>query len=110
MKRWTSCFIATAFSLYLSAGITSATEKVQTKPGSPSECQLGSSAIAGLVDINGATEDQLKKLPGIDDTYCRKIIEGRPYTSMDQLVLNDIVPQEIFEKIRDRIIIIPPRK
>jgi DNA uptake protein ComE-like DNA-binding protein len=65
---------------------------------------------ADLLDINGANEDQIKTLPGIDDTYCKKIIEGRPYSSLDQLVSNNIIPQDIFDKIRDRIIIIPPKK
>jgi competence protein ComEA len=39
----------------------------------------------GLVDLNTATETDLKELPGIADAYAKKIIAGRPYKSVDEL-------------------------
>jgi len=57
-----------------------------------------------LVDINSATADELKALPGIGDKYSAKIIAGRPYANKSQLVSKNIVPQATYNKVQDKII------
>jgi DNA uptake protein ComE-like DNA-binding protein len=57
-----------------------------------------------MLDINTATADQLKSLPGIGDAYADRIVRGRPYTAKNQLTQKGIIPQATYDKIKDQII------
>ncbi len=75
------------------------------KPAAPA-----AATAAAPLDINTATADQLKAFPGIGDAYSKRIIDGRPYTAKNQLVTRGILPQGVYDKIKDQIIASHPKK
>jgi len=63
-----------------------------------------SDAKKALLDINTASADELKALPGIGEAYSKKIIDNRPYQKKDQLVSKKIIPEPTYQAIKDQII------
>ena len=72
-------------------------------PSKPAPASAMTSA-APLLDINSATADQLSALKGIGKARADAIIKGRPYKGKDDLVQKGIVPQSVYDGIKDKII------
>ena len=57
-----------------------------------------------LVDVNHATLDELKSLPGIQDAFAAKIVTNRPYANKTQLSTKGVLPAATYARIRALII------
>lgn len=59
---------------------------------------------ADLLDVNTATKAQLIELKGIGDVRADAIIKGRPYKGKDELLQKGLVPEGVYNDIKDKII------
>jgi DNA uptake protein ComE-like DNA-binding protein len=79
------------------------------QPQTPATQQAQTHKSAELVDINTATADSLKTIPGIGDAYAEKIIQGRPYRTKHDLVQKKILPQGVYDKVKGQIVARHPK-
>jgi competence protein ComEA len=108
MKKQLSRMILAA--LLLTLGVSFAYSHGQAPPTpTKSTATQAPTKASDLVDINSATKDQLKALPGIGDAYSQKIIDGRPYKTKTDLLNKKIVPAATYDKIKALIIAKQPK-
>ena len=75
------------------------------KPGSKS-----AATKSARLDINSASKADLMALPGISEADALKIIASRPFKRKDELVTRKILPDGIYDKIKNQIIANPAKK
>jgi competence protein ComEA len=73
---------------------------------SPADHRIAPILLAAeeLLDINSATKKELSALPGIGDVRSDAIIKGRPYKGKDELVQKGIIPDGVYQQIKEKII------
>jgi competence protein ComEA len=64
-------------------------------------------AVTGPLDLNTAAVDQLKALPGVGEQYAKKIVDGRPFKKVDELMSKNIVPQSVYDQIKSLVAVKP---
>ena len=92
------------------SSITNTSESENVKPQSETQTQnqnkvqkeevTAEASKSNLVSINNATLAELDTLPGIGPAYGQRIIEGRPYRSLEEILNVKGIGPKTFEKIR----------
>ena len=99
--------LVVAASVFAQTAATS-TKQVASKPAATATAKGVATAAAAkpaeLLDINSATEEQLASLPGIGETYAKKIVAGRPYKGKDELLQKGILPRATYAKVAPLVI------
>lgn len=95
----------------IAAETTSATASVAADPAKAADKVVKKSASKAsapakvkTVDINSADRAELKTLPGVGDAEAEKIVNGRPFGSKSQLTTRGILPRDVYETIKQRVI------
>jgi competence protein ComEA len=70
----------------------------------PSATTTKSQPAGQLVDINSASAEELDKLPGVGSARAQAIIKNRPYNGKDDLTNRKIIPPNVYNQIKDKII------
>ena len=69
---------------------------------------LSAAAMAGMVDINQASAEDLERIGVHDRDMVDRLIEGRPYRNKMDLLTRMIVPQDVYDVIKNYIDIARP--
>jgi DNA uptake protein ComE-like DNA-binding protein len=65
----------------------------------------GNATSGRLIDINSASQGELESLPGIGPTLARRIIEGRPYRAVDDLLRVKGIGEKRLAEIRGLVVV-----
>jgi len=105
---------AMGLSVFLAIPVLAQTTTPPKSPSSPaatppnatskSPATAGSQQAGELVDINSATAEELDKLPGVGPARAKAIIANRPYNGKDDLTQRKIIPANVYNQIKDKII------
>jgi DNA uptake protein ComE-like DNA-binding protein len=68
------------------------------------EAKKADAKAAAPMDINTASEKELASLKGIGEVRAKAIVKGRPYKGKNDLVDKKIIPQGVYDDIKDQII------
>lgn len=66
---------------------------------------VAGASIATRININTATQAEIEALPGIGPVTASKIISGRPYQAVEDLLNKKVVSKSVFEKIKEQIVV-----
>lgn len=90
-----------------SSAMAQAPATAPAKPAAPVTAPAATTPAkpaAALIDINSASTKDLQTLKGIGAARAEAIVKGRPFKGKDDLLTKKIVPENVYNDIKDQII------
>ena len=108
MKRLIALFVAVLFSTGMLAAPAAWAQTPKTTPP-PAKSDTKPAAKDDKMaheplDLNTASEADLKMIPGIGDAYAKKIVDNRPYKAKSDLVHKHVIPSAEYSKIKAMVV------
>ncbi|MES2040816.1 MAG: helix-hairpin-helix domain-containing protein [Pseudomonadota bacterium] len=109
-KQWQAILLSTVLTAMAMGTATAAdaSKKASAGVSASSSASASTSASASakteLMDLNSATKKELATLPKIGDVRSDAIIKGRPYKGKDELLSKKILPEDVYNGIKDLVI------
>lgn len=67
------------------------------------QVSAGSTAGVGMVSVNSSSQSRLEALDGIGPATAIKIINNRPYQTLEELVSKKVLSRSVLEKLKDQL-------
>ena len=65
--------------------------------------------MPALISSNTATAEQMTKL-GLDEATQKKVVDGRPYSGLDDAKLKEAIPASVLSKLEGKVTVKPKAK
>jgi competence protein ComEA len=59
--------------------------------------------VSGPINLNTASLQELETLPGVTPSMARRILDGRPYADVDELVDRKILSHRELERVKKKV-------
>lgn len=99
-----TALVALAVSMSASLSLAVEPQPPTAKPANAAAKKKAPPPQVEPVDINSASKEALKKLPGIGDAEADKIIAGRPYLTKAHLQTHNIISSGVYQALRHLVV------
>ena len=90
--------------LVLAASLPTASRGVQPAAPRTSSQSAPIPPPQARTDINHATINELLKVPGMTSSWAGRIVRFRPYRTKQDLVDRGVLPNDVYDRIKDYVI------
>lgn len=112
-SRWRTAVLLASFAVFAAApasaqGVAKRTAKRAAKDATKDAAGDAAKKVAkgamapDALDLNAATPEQLAKL-GLDEATVKKVVDSRPFTSLDDPKVAAAIPAETLEKLKGKV-------